>query len=67
MLARINGGGDFKLIPFPADREIIDIGDYYADFQKIRDALGWSPKVALEEGLSRTLEYYREHHAHYWP
>ena len=67
MLVRLNGGGDFKLMPFPADREIIDIGDYYADFKKIRDTLGWSPKVSLEEGLAQTLEYYRENHAHYWP
>jgi UDP-glucose 4-epimerase len=66
-LVRLNGSGDFKLVPFPADREIIDIGDYYADFQKIRGTLGWSPKVSLEDGLSRTLKYYRENHAHYWP
>ena len=28
---------------------------------KIRDELGWAPTVGLEEGLRRTLEYYREH------
>jgi len=66
LLVRLNGGGNYELIPFPADRATIDIGDYYGDFLKIDKALGWSPQVSLEDGLTRTLEYYRKHHAHYW-
>jgi dTDP-glucose 4,6-dehydratase/UDP-glucose 4-epimerase len=66
LLVRLNGGGNYELIPFPADRAAIDIGDYYGDFCKIDKALGWSPQVSLEDGLTRTLEYYRKHHAHYW-
>jgi nucleoside-diphosphate-sugar epimerase len=30
-----------------------------ADSTKARDWLGWSPKVGLREGLSRTIEWYR--------
>jgi len=66
MLVRLNGSGNYELVPFPPDRQAIDIGDYYGDFRKIDNALGWSPKVFLREGLARTLEYYRQHHAHYW-
>jgi len=66
LLVRLNGGGNYELIPFPADRAAIDIGDYYGDFRKIDKGLGWSPQVSLEDGLTRTLEYYRKHHAHYW-
>jgi nucleoside-diphosphate-sugar epimerase len=66
LLVQINGGGRYELLPFPEDRKTIDIGDYYADFRKIEDLLGWSPQVTLENGLGKTLEYYREHHAHYW-
>jgi UDP-glucose 4-epimerase len=66
LLVRLNGGGNYELIPFPRDRATIDIGDYYGDFRKIQAALGWAPRVALEDGLTRTLEYYRKHHAHYW-
>ena len=66
MLVRINGGGHYELIPFPEDRKTIDIGDYYADFRKVEDLLGWSPQVTLEDGLRRTLEFYRQNHAHYW-
>jgi dTDP-glucose 4,6-dehydratase len=30
------------------------------DITKIRRALGWEPKVPLEEGLARTIAYFRE-------
>ena len=55
LLVRINGGGRYQLIPFPEDRKAIDIGDYYSDFKKIENALGWSPQTTLEEGLKTTL------------
>jgi len=66
LLIELNGGGDYEIVPFPADREVIDIGDYYGDFRKIDNLLGWSPKVSLREGLAQTLDYYRQHHGHYW-
>ena len=66
LLVQLNKHGRYELIPFPADQKAIDIGDYYGDFSKIQNALGWSPEVPLENGLAGTLAYYREHHAHYW-
>jgi len=60
------GAGSFEIVPFPEDRKAIDIGDYYADYRKIRSKLGWKPTVPLGEGLKRTLEYYRQHAGHYW-
>ena len=66
LLVQLNKHGRYELIPFPADRKAIDIGDYYGDFRKIRNALGWSPEVQLERGLAVTLAYYKKHHAHYW-
>ena len=66
LLVKLNGNGNFELVPFPDDRQAIDIGDYYADFRKIDRLLGWTPKVVLEEGLKQTLEYYRVNRTHYW-
>ena len=60
-LTRIAGSGRIRLIPFPEDRKAIDIGDFYADYSAIESELGWRPAVGLEEGLARTLAYYREH------
>lgn len=60
-----NGRGTYHVHEFPADRKRIDIGDYYADDSLIRSDLGWKPQVSLEEGLVRTMRYYREHLEHY--
>ncbi len=67
LLVALNGGGRFRLVPFPDEQKAIDIGDYYGSFAKLQAALGWQPRVALRDGLARTLAFYREHHAQYWP
>jgi UDP-glucose 4-epimerase len=66
LLVRLAGSGSCRLVPWPADRKRIDIGDYYGDYRKIRSKLGWCPRVSLEEGLRRTLDYYRQYGEHYW-
>jgi UDP-glucose 4-epimerase len=59
LLIEINGGGEFITRAYPADRKRIDIGDYYADFNRIRSKLGWAPVTPLSEGLARTLAFYQ--------
>jgi UDP-glucose 4-epimerase len=66
LLIEIAGGGSYEIIPYPADRKPIDIGDYYGDYRLIQGRLGWSPQVRLRDGLARTLAFYRENKAHYW-
>jgi UDP-glucose 4-epimerase len=66
LLVDLHPEGRYEIVPFPADREAIDIGDYYSDFGRIEAALGWRPQVRLREGVAQTLEYYKEHRAHYW-
>jgi UDP-glucose 4-epimerase len=66
LLVKVNGGGDYVLKPFPVDRRPIDIGHYYADDRRLRAELGWEPRVPLDDGLSRTLAYYRDAARHYW-
>ena len=53
-------------VPFPDDKKIIDIGDYYGDYSRFARATGWQPRIELEEGLERTVAFYREHKATYW-
>ncbi|HEX5929084.1 MAG TPA: NAD-dependent epimerase/dehydratase family protein [Solirubrobacterales bacterium] len=38
-----------------------EIDRQYVDSAKLRDLTGWSPAVELPEGLTRTLEWYRNH------
>ena len=61
LLVEANGGGEFTIREFPAERKRIDIGDYYSDYSLIRSTLGWEPKVSLQDGLAKTIAFYREH------
>jgi UDP-glucose 4-epimerase len=60
------GKGSYRIVPFPDDSKKIDIGSVYSSFGKFHSATGWMPRISLEEGLVRTIEYYRKHQAHYW-
>lgn len=66
LLVAVNGEGSYRLAPFPPERKAIDVGDYYADYTRIREELGWEPQVPLEEGIVRSLEFYRQRGPDYW-
>jgi nucleoside-diphosphate-sugar epimerase len=38
-----------------------EIDRQWVDPTKLRETVGWEPSVGLEEGLERTIEWYREH------
>jgi UDP-glucose 4-epimerase len=65
-LLRAAGTGTYRLVPFPEDRKRIDIGSAYSSFMKFHFATGWTPRTSLEDGLAKTVEYYRRFKAHYW-
>jgi UDP-glucose 4-epimerase len=50
---------------FPADRATIDIGSYHADDTAFRTATGWAPAVPLEDGIRRSLDWFRPRLADY--
>ena len=60
LLIEVNGGGRYELRAFPSDRKRIDIGDYFADFSRIRSLLNWEPRVPLRDALAHTVEFYRD-------
>ncbi|HLF78083.1 MAG TPA: SDR family NAD(P)-dependent oxidoreductase [Dehalococcoidia bacterium] len=64
-LVRIAGRGKVEFVPFPEEAKRIEIGDYVADIEKIRDCLGWRPQVSLCDGLERTVRYYEAYKEHY--
>jgi UDP-glucose 4-epimerase len=66
LLVRVTGGdARFTTREFPADRASIDIGSYHADDRAFRADTGWSPDVTLEDGIRRSLDWYRPRLAAY--
>jgi UDP-glucose 4-epimerase len=59
------GAPDPVYRPFPEHQKKIDIGSYYTDSTRIGTELGWTPGVRFEEGIRRTIEYYRGEMLHY--
>ena len=53
------------LVEFPVERKKIDIGDYYSDYSLASKLLGWEPCTSLDEGLKKTICYYKENISYY--
>lgn len=65
LLIDVAGSGTVRLAPWPDEKRRIDIGSFYTDSTRFRQATGWQPAVGLREGFDRTLAYYRAHLSHY--
>ncbi len=65
-MIELAGRGRYRLVEWPPERKAISIGDYYGDYSKIKQMLGWQPKIDLREGLMRTIAFYNENKEHYW-
>ncbi|HXG91178.1 MAG TPA: GDP-mannose 4,6-dehydratase [Blastocatellia bacterium] len=62
MILRLAGRDELELdVRAEAKNEI---NHQYLDASKAREALGWHPHFSLEEGLARTIEWYREFFNH---
>lgn len=55
------GSGSVVLEPWPEDRKKIDIGSYSTDCSKAKRILGWEAETDLEDGMSETIEFIRQH------
>lgn len=65
LMIELNGSGSYEIVPFPAGRKRIDIGDYYGNYDLIKNETGWQPCVKLLDGIKNMLEYYYQHKEHY--
>lgn len=65
-IIQIAGSGRYEYVPFTAERKALEPGDYWSDITKIKSVVGWRPYVSLEDGLRRTIAYYRAYRDHYW-
>ena len=65
LLIKHSQSGKMKIVPFPAERKKIDIGDFYGSSEKLNSDTGWIPEVSLDEGLKLTVDYYKENFKYY--
>jgi UDP-glucuronate decarboxylase len=56
VLKKVGGKSKISNMPLPAD----DPKQRRPDISLAKEALGWEPKVPLEEGLNRTIDYFRQ-------
>ncbi len=54
------GQGNYVHIPFPPERESIDIKKFVITFDKFQRATGWHPEIDLRTGIEKTVEFYRD-------
>jgi len=66
LVIKVLGKGKLETVSFPKDRKGIEIGDYIADITKITAEVGWRPKVSVEDGIRKTIDYYSQFKKHYW-
>jgi UDP-glucose 4-epimerase len=65
-IVEIAGTGRVALTEFTRERKEVEPGDYYTNISKIKRIVDWKPETDLEEGLRRTIEFYRKHKKEYW-
>jgi UDP-glucuronate decarboxylase len=56
VIAQTGSKSQLKFMPLPSD----DPKQRQPDISLAQEELGWSPKVALEPGLAKTIKYFRE-------
>ena len=50
-LINLTGSGSVRSVPFPPERQLIDIGNCFSSYHKIETALGWRPKARCAPAL----------------
>lgn len=59
IMCKLVEGASYEIVPFPEDRKAIDVGDFICDFDAFSKSFGWQPKVSFQEGIFRSLEFFK--------
>jgi nucleoside-diphosphate-sugar epimerase len=67
MIIDIAKKGNYVFKPFPHILEKVDVKRFRASYSKIRRLLGWKPETTLNDGIARTIEFYKKNLKYYLP
>jgi len=54
------GKGQLKQVPWPPERKAIEVGDFFVTFKAFSDDTGWEPRTGFDDGLRKTVEFYKQ-------
>jgi len=57
-VVEIIGTGTVRYIPYPDNKKKIEIGNAIYTNKKIKNDIGWHPKISFIDGLKNTKDYY---------
>ena len=60
-----NAGVEVEFVGYPEELKSIEIGDSWSSYDRLQMVTGWRPGMNFEEGMRKTMEFYREH-PEYW-
>jgi UDP-glucose 4-epimerase len=65
-IAQLIPGTEIRQVEWPTDRYFVETGDYISDISRLARDTGWRPKTSMQEGIAKTISYYRQHQNRYW-
>jgi len=66
LIGRIIGHSDVEIIVEKSRLRPLDVDLLRCDFSKAKERVGWEPRIGIEEGLKRTVGWYRNNNRWSW-
>ena len=66
VIVKIVEKGKIEKTDFTPERKLNEPGDIYLDITKIKKMINWKPKTGFNEGIKKTVEFYKEYGENYF-
>lgn len=60
------GSGKVESVPWPENYINVETGNHITNISKLSNVIHWKPKTSIQEGIQKTVDFYRENRTHYW-
>jgi len=65
-IVELSSSGKHVFSDFTTERKQLEHGNYYSNCSKIAQMIGWQAKTSLDDGLIKTIKFYRKYKKFYW-